>query len=949
MTTDSQISDHDRNPVDVLADEFTAEIRAGLIPSIDDYADANPEFADEIRVVFSSILAIEKVGSSSATVTQANSSGGTLPSLKIDQLGDYKIVREVGRGGMGVVFEAVQQSLGRRVAIKVLSQVSNNPKHIQRFEREAITAAGLHHTNIVPVYGVGHEAGHHYYVMQLIDGFGLDEVIAAIVSGSTSNDNYIPQKLVSIVDKLSLKKPVESGTDVNSKVRFRQVAKIGSRIANALKYAHGQGTLHRDIKPANLLADGEGTIWLADFGLAKAMEGSDVSRTGDVLGTLRFMSPEQFAGNPDARSDIFSLGLTIYELLTLKPAYGDSNRSHLIQGKRSVEQRVKPATSLDPRIPKDLDTIVMKACALEPEDRYQTAAALEEDLINFLEDRPIAARPPSLFDRAYKWCRRNPVVAGLASTTAILLALLTVLSSVGYYRAKADLSIIEFEKQRSEVARNKAEATLGISLEALDKIYQRFAPDSIAQGALESFEGEDGEEVAVETQSTISKDTAEMLEEVLGVYDQLAQQESDSVTLQREAAKANRRVGDIQRRLGNYEKSTAAYYRAIDRYEKIASSDLPIARIQNELGEVYREMRQTDACLEAHQSALNLLQPLVDQSQDKTTDPLTAELHYELARTYYLLDKRISGGPPMQGRRSPPGVGGRGGPGGRVAAVIDMVNGRGNRRSPGGGEQDKHTSAAIELLTNLQKADEGNPKYSFLLALCIRDRSRRGDRESYDQAIELLRDLVQQYPDAEEFTFELAETLSRGFRRGGRGNSSSSTHQENLTESLALLKRLVEQHPNVPTYMRSLARAYQNRGELATRGVLKQAGNTGEKAIENIQQLITLQTILVKSNPDSQADKIWLARMKESLAMAFLNADDKTAARNTLLDSISISEQLLDNPDFAHGAERILSSQYRNLARIYKDLGNKPAAEQAQQKADKYRGQSPPRGRQNRR
>jgi tetratricopeptide (TPR) repeat protein len=196
------------------------------------------------------------------------------------------------------------------------------------------------------------------------------------------------------------------------------VARIGQQVSSALSYAHGQRVLHRDIKPSNLLLDACGTVWVTDFGLAKE-EGNDLTRTGDVVGTLRYIAPERFTGVSDARSDIYSLGLTLYELLTLRAAFAETDRVRLVRTITHEEPLVPH--KIDPHIPRDLETIVLKAIAKESTRRYARAEDLEEDLSRFLLDRPIAARRASGWERTWRWCRRNPLAASLATSLSVIL------------------------------------------------------------------------------------------------------------------------------------------------------------------------------------------------------------------------------------------------------------------------------------------------------------------------------------------------------------------------------------------------------------------------------------------------------------------------------------------------------------------------------------------------
>jgi tetratricopeptide (TPR) repeat protein len=231
------------------------------------------------------------------------------------------------------------------------------------------------------------------------------------------------------------------------------VALIGEQVAEALDYAHRHGTLHRDIKPSNLLLDGQGTVWVADFGLAKAADGDDLTHTGDIVGTVRYMAPERFEGRCDARSDVYSLGLTLYELLALRPAFDRADRAELI---RQVTQEEPPRLrAVDPTVPRDLETVVHKAIEREPTRRYGGAAALAEDLRRFVECRPIRARRVSVPERAWRWCRRNPAVAGLAAAAFLAMAIGTAVSTGQAIRARRAVAA-EKEANAAERAANAA-------------------------------------------------------------------------------------------------------------------------------------------------------------------------------------------------------------------------------------------------------------------------------------------------------------------------------------------------------------------------------------------------------------------------------------------------------------------------------------------------------------
>ena len=204
----------------------------------------------------------------------------------------------------------------------------------------------------------------------------------------------------------------------------RSVARVGVQVAEALAYSHQQGILHRDIKPANLLLDTQGTVWVSDFGLVKEQGTEELTTQGDFVGTLRYMAPERFLGRSDPRSDVYGLGLTLYEMLTLRPAFAASDRARLVE--RVQHEEPPRPRKLDPHIPRDLETIVLKAIAKEPGRRYATATAMAEDLRRFLADRPVEARRAATWERVWRWVRRNPGLAVSTASAAVLLVVIAV-------------------------------------------------------------------------------------------------------------------------------------------------------------------------------------------------------------------------------------------------------------------------------------------------------------------------------------------------------------------------------------------------------------------------------------------------------------------------------------------------------------------------------------------
>jgi serine/threonine protein kinase len=395
--------------------------------------------------------------SGDSTADSANVPGELSPAAHASHriLGDYRILRQIGRGGMGVVYEAEQISLARRVALKALpSAAMLDAIALQRFQNEARAAASLDHPHIVDVIGVGCERGVHFYAMRFIDGESLADVIRHLreeQEASLHGRSTRPQPGSCEVDSSGRADVDASGaaagqysssgtsetirphatapgsTPLNSRSHaafYRAAAELGVQAADALDHAHELGIVHRDVKPSNLLIDSRGKLWVTDFGLAHIETAASLTMTGDLVGTVRYMSPEQAAGSRglcDHRSDIYSLGMTLYELLTLSPAFPDTDRIVLLE---QIQHALPPAPGqLNRAIPHDLETIVLKAIEKSPLDRYETAAEMAEDLVRFLAGKPILARRPGPTKRLVMWSRRHQGFVRLAGVFLIFIGI----------------------------------------------------------------------------------------------------------------------------------------------------------------------------------------------------------------------------------------------------------------------------------------------------------------------------------------------------------------------------------------------------------------------------------------------------------------------------------------------------------------------------------------------
>ena len=412
-------------------------------------------------------------------------------------LGDFRLIREIGCGGMGVVYEAEQVSLGRRVALKVLPFAAMlDPRQLARFENETRAAALIDHPNVVQVYSVGSDRGVHYYAMQYIEGETLATLIAGLRQergldtaaggepGATATEPWlahlgereaaadqvsgaIAAATEAAVSQHAPPRPADTeplgGAHVSTgnlhrrREYYRVIARLGIQAAEALEHAHQMGIVHRDIKPMNLLINSSGHLWVTDFGLAMTKASTTLTVTGDVLGTPRYMSPEQVAGDHralDHRTDIYSLGVTLYELLTLHPAFAETDRNRLL---RLIADEEPPrAREFDKSAPRELETIVRKAMAKEPDARYGSARELADDLQRFLDDKPILARRPSTIDRMTKWIYRHRSAMAIVAVMLVIAAIIgpLVAAKQSQLRRRAEQGEAQAEENAASAQRN---------------------------------------------------------------------------------------------------------------------------------------------------------------------------------------------------------------------------------------------------------------------------------------------------------------------------------------------------------------------------------------------------------------------------------------------------------------------------------------------------------------
>jgi serine/threonine-protein kinase len=690
------------------------------------------------------------------------------------EIAGYEILEVLGRGGMAVVYKARQRSLDRLVALKMmLSGAYAGPLERARFRAEAEVVACLQHPNIVQIYEVGEQDGCPYLCLEFVDGASLDRHLTG--------------------------KPLPAAA----------AAELGETLARAVAFAHQRGIIHRDLKPGNVLLSSGGrlasggckppeaatrsggshlpltggshpplaqyTIKIGDFGLAKRLElAIHQTQTGQILGTPCYMAPEQAEGRKDIgpATDIYALGAILYELLTGQPPFGGLTSMETLR--QVLSRDPVPPTRLQPRIPRDLETICLKCLAHEPHKRYASADALADDLRRFQTGRPIEARPVGMGERALKWARRRPAAAALVAVSALAALSLLVVILWSYVELKK-------ERDAAEVQRGRADASFQKAMQAMDELTEA--------------------EVELPPEPQLDQKRRARLDRALAFYTEFLQERGDDPAVRREIALAYKHVADIGRLLGQQDRARAAYDQAIKLLRQLAT-DSPaepllrqyLADCYTYLGETLRAIPRPADALDAYREALALQQQLVAE------DPNEPAYRNGLARSHYNI--------------------------GIVLKDIDRPR-----------EAEAAFGAAIDQFAALVQEFPDEPHYQQGLARSylnfgpvLRAAGWYDEaEEAYDRAIALLRKLIAKYPrrpETHEYRHELGvsyNNLGNLLGSTGRLGGAKDAHGQ----ARELFSRLVLDYPRVPIYRKELANTYNSLGAVFARG---QERNEAESA-----------------------------------------------------------------------------------------------------------------------
>ena len=888
--------------VSQVSDEFTSAIERGETPSIEEFARRYPRISDIIRNIFP---AISKLSDHSAE--EANRE---IPH----QLGDFRIEAEIGRGGMGIVYRATQLSIARTVALKVLPFASTLDRtQLQRFKNEVRAAGAICHPNVVPVFAMGEERGVHFYAMQWINGQSLADVIPEIhrqcevdLGNEPDSANADSPTTISNRNVDTVTKSIPSRRNQRQE-HFRTIAKLGMQAAEALAHAHECGVIHRDIKPGNLMLDDMGKLWITDFGLARFDNSATVTKPGDLLGTIRYMSPEQAEGNlglVDQRSDVYSLGVTLYEWVTLRPAIDGESREQILRNVRRCEPQ--SPRKLDPTVPIGLETIIRKAIEKTPSDRYLSARQMAEDLHRFLNHRPLIAKRANLAGQIRKWGKRNPrfvMTAGiLSSVLAVMLAVATVL--IDQEKVKTEIALDAEQQQR-----RRADENLKMARETIHRLY------------IEQTRQLDDQPGMTPTQRRF-------LEEAVHFYERLPKTESGSATIQQEAAQAHRRLANVLSRLGRNSDAIGHYRKAIEINSRITGEFpecfLAIAHSRLSIGDMFVRQRALPAAVDEFELATEALRSIPKNADDDVhfqrkmlitsldrSMASVAEKRGDLGEARRLLEKSANEAAMLCADKSI-----------SEHVLYDLILIQINYasflfREFGDVSAESTYRSTLEQADRLRQANPGRVLYKSLVAglqheLAVVLQQKGNVTESvgyYRTSIEMRRQMAQDFPHRPDYQEKLAEGFVNlgGLLHNNRQFDQAVTCFEH---ALSINQRLIERYPESSHHREDRASYISNLGNS-----LEKVGRTDESRQWRMK-LVEQWKSLAQSYPEQPTYRAEFAMAKYSLA----NTLEPAVAIDWLQQSVQeMSELVATHPNKPSYLSRLSSCQ-NSLALNYVDL-----------------------------
>ena len=770
--------------LDQVLDEIADQLLAHGAVDVESYVERYPQWETDIHEAYPGVRAMVELGLAEKQEPEESEHG---LAQQGQLLGDFRIVREIGRGGMGIVYEAEQLSLRRRVALKVLPFAGTlDERRLARFKNEAQAAAALKHPNIVSVHFVGSERAVHFYAMELVDGQSLAELQRSQLK--SPNTCSVESSRSACKSAETLRGAADNTRRGKSDVeRFRWVARVGVQAADALHHAHETGIVHRDIKPSNLLVDSRGHLWVTDFGLAQIQADSDLTLTGDLVGTLRYMSPEQARGDRtaiDRRTDIYSLGATLYQLATGHPPFEENDRQLLL---RHIAERepVNPHTH-NTAIPRDLETVILKAMSKEPLQRYRKAVDLASDLKRFLDHRPVHAKRPSFWQRTAMWSKRHPAWVAAVMVVAMLAIIGLSVSTLLISRARDRVMI---ERNLAREQQQRAEANLRLARETLEELSAEFTASPLV------------------TRQRVATMQREFLEKSLRFYEQLAQANEGSPELEEDQANAHLQIATMANALSEYTPWEESSRKAIEIYQRLAEQfpNRPEYRVN-----LARSHVLLGYCVESSGRRV----------EGRDWERRGVRIYERLVKEYPHRDEY-------------------------AAELSLLLNDLGDILPRDDPEKLRCYQRGLRIARRLQQKRRINPKETIALIWNLKDVGGSLSWEQPDGAREMLREVVTHAenlcsgaPNRSDYRYELALAYDMYARVLVRAADEKAS-REWFAKSEAIWHELIQHRPEMPDYRKGVANTYLKKSLRAYwRGDISLAESSCRRAIEMLESLI---------------------------------------------------------------------------------------------------------------
>ncbi|GAB4138825.1 MAG: hypothetical protein Tsb009_07300 [Planctomycetaceae bacterium] len=699
-------------------------------------------------------------------------------SPSIRYLGEYELIREIHRGGMGVVFLARQRSLGRIVAVKlILSGVLASEQDVERFRTEAQATAKLDHPGIVPIFEIGEHKGLHYYSMAYVEGPNLNQLVSD--------------------------RPLDP----------KQACRIMQKVADATQYAHDRQVIHRDIKPANILMADDEEPRVTDFGLAKRLdENQSLSGTGQVLGTPGYMSPEQAAGlsrKVGPTSDVYSLGATLYALITGRAPFQAASVWETIQ---QVQEKIPVSPcELNPAIDKDLETICLHCLEKEPSRRYSSAKELSEDLGRYLRGEPIQARPISLRGRFWRWCKRNPVVASLTATTFSLTFLTAIISIVAYVKTSRAYIKVSEANDQSARALEQSRANFRKARQTVDELLS-----VVADEEWKEIHG-------------VQPLRRKLAEKAVSRYEELASEQPENSDIQAGLGKAYAssatiigQTGEFKDALEQFQHAESILAEQVRKYPSMKFDRYELALCRYEIGVLFwMNSRNEEAhpwILQAYEDIQKLLRSdpenatyhflaaKITNSLGNTSrqleDPMNALTWYKQSRRHWEFLRKKEG-------KNPKYLNGLAAPVHNIALVL---------------KDQKEYQEALKFIKNSEELDRQalkyggySPRFRSDLSIAYINKASvlrqlgklKEARQAYEQSIVEAREVHKRNPQVHRYRSTLAYNLSKAASyRLKKDNAEDERILASLKEAVQLYQDLTKRDSTNPRFAEELLEAY---------------------------------------------------------------------------------------------------------------------------------------------